>query len=72
MKLPVYDSFQHYNYHDTLDALINRSFSDEHKKNYEERQQRIEEHTALGKSDELRPIDKIKRETDEWWALPLI
>ena len=37
MKLPVYNGFKNYNYHDTLDALIKRSFSDKHEKNFEER-----------------------------------
>ena len=72
MRLPVYNNFKNYNYYDTLDALIKRSFSDQHKKNFEERCKRIEDMTKLGKLDELRPIDKIKTESKEWWVLPLI
>ena len=72
MKLPVYNNFSHYNYYDTLDALIKRSFAEQHGKNYDERKQRIGNAIALGTEDELRPIDKVAKESDEWWSLPLM
>ena len=40
--------------------------------NFEERKQRIDNAISLGEEDELRPIDKITKESDEWWSLPLM
>ena len=57
-KIPTYNGLKKYNYHDTLDALIKLVFTDDHRRIYLERKERIEQTINAGL--ELRDFDMIQ------------
>ena len=69
-KIPTYNGLKKYNYHDTLDALIKLVFTDDHRRVYLERKERIEQ--TLNAGLELRDFDMIKQGSEEFNDLPLI
>ena len=56
-QIPVYNKLKHYNFYDTLDAFIKLVFSEDHKRMFNERQERIEHTIKAG--EELPPFDTI-------------
>ena len=69
IEIPVYNRLKDYNFHDTLEGLLKRMFSEEHIRNYHERLDRIA-HTTDPK--ELPKYDRIEPNTSEYWELDLI
>ena len=69
MQIPIYGHFEFFNFHDCLAALVKHGFSTQHRKDYEERMNRIEDAYFTQTENHLRLIDKIKRGEEAYWKL---
>ena len=63
-QIPVYNNLKHYNFYDTLDALIKFVFTEDHKRKYYERQERIE--NCIRSGEDLPFFDTINEGSKEF------
>ena len=70
MRIPLYNKFQNYNYHDTLASFVFWCFTETHKREYSERQKNKKNHQEAG--EELTGFDAMNRESQEFWNMTLL
>ena len=70
LEIPVYNDYTTYNYYDVLTAFVQKDYTQQHRKEFQERQQRIKDHKEAG--EELVGFDIMKRDSKEFWDLSLL
>lgn len=63
-QIPVYNKLTHYNYYDVFDALVKLVFTEDHIKNYEKREEELNQ--ALMQGEALNPFDTINEGSKEY------
>ena len=57
LNLPIYGKMEHFNYYDCFAAFVKYVFVESHTKDYDDRQERIENAVIAGNVDKLPQID---------------
>ena len=71
LAIPLYNKFTNYNFHDTLNSFAKQLFTEQHRKDFEEREKRLEIAAKSFSVETLPFYDKIRKESSEYWKLDI-
>ena len=70
LQIPVYNKFKNFNYHDCLASFVLWEFTEQHRRDYLTRKQKIKDHKEAG--EELTGFDIMTRDSKEFWEMTLL